>query len=65
MHRPDPHQARARELCLATGVDPDSRMGDGRGRPAWCDYRDAARKEPRRFRSAAGMKTKGPRELVI
>jgi tRNA-splicing ligase RtcB len=43
--RSDPHQARARELCQAAGVDPDSRVGEGRGRPAWTDYRDAARAE--------------------
>ncbi|WP_298273180.1 RtcB family protein [uncultured Bradyrhizobium sp.] len=45
MRRPDPHQERARELCLAAGIDPDSRVGEGRGQPAWCLYRDAARKE--------------------
>jgi tRNA-splicing ligase RtcB (3'-phosphate/5'-hydroxy nucleic acid ligase) len=43
--RADPYQERARELCTIAGVDPDSRVGDGRGRPAWCDYRDAARAE--------------------
>jgi tRNA-splicing ligase RtcB len=43
--RPDPFQQRARELCLAAGIDPDSRVGEGRGQPAWCLYRDAARKE--------------------
>jgi tRNA-splicing ligase RtcB (3'-phosphate/5'-hydroxy nucleic acid ligase) len=43
--RTDPYQARARELCLAAGIDPDSRVGEGRGQPAWCGYRDAARKE--------------------
>jgi tRNA-splicing ligase RtcB (3'-phosphate/5'-hydroxy nucleic acid ligase) len=43
--REDPYQRRARELCQAAGIDPDSRVGDGRGRPAWCDYRDAARAE--------------------
>ena len=43
--RPDPYQERARELCLAAGIDPDSRVGEGRGQPAWCVYRDAARKE--------------------
>jgi tRNA-splicing ligase RtcB len=43
--RIDPYQARARELCLSAGVDPDSRVGDGRGQPAWCQYRDAARAE--------------------
>ncbi|MGV7213603.1 RtcB family protein [Bradyrhizobium sp. UFLA05-112] len=45
MRRPDPYQERARELCLAAGVDPDSRVGEGRGQPAWCLCRDAARKE--------------------
>lgn len=43
--RTDPYQQRARDLAIAAGVDPDSRIGDGRGRPAWCDFRDAARKE--------------------
>ena len=45
MRRPDPYEDRARELCLAAGIDPDSRVGEGRGRPAWCDYRQAARSE--------------------
>jgi len=45
MRRSDPYMERARELCLAAGVDPDSRVGEGRGQPAWCLYRDAARKE--------------------
>jgi len=45
MRRPDPYEARARELCLAAGVDPDSRVGEGRGRPAWVDYRQSARNE--------------------
>ena len=45
MNRPDPYRERARELCLAAGADPDSRVGEGRGMPAWCLYRDAARKE--------------------
>ncbi|UGY13846.1 RtcB family protein [Bradyrhizobium septentrionale] len=45
MRRADPYQERARELCRAAGIDPDSRVGAGRGQPAWCLYRDAARKE--------------------
>ena len=45
MTRMDPYQQRARELCAAAGVDPDSRIGEGRGQPAWCQYRDAARRE--------------------
>lgn len=51
--RPDPYQARARELCVADGKDPDSRVGEGRGRPAWCDYRDAVRAEQNKQESDA------------
>src|SRR5579859_2749344 len=43
--RKDPYQERAKELCRAAGIDPDSRVGEGRGMPAWCSYRDAARAE--------------------
>jgi tRNA-splicing ligase RtcB (3'-phosphate/5'-hydroxy nucleic acid ligase) len=41
MTRPDPYQARARELCLAAGIDPDSRIERPglRSMPAWCAYR--------------------------
>jgi tRNA-splicing ligase RtcB (3'-phosphate/5'-hydroxy nucleic acid ligase) len=55
MQRVDPYQARARELCQATGVDPDSRVYktdpdtgerlEPRGQPAWCHYRQQARDE--------------------
>lgn len=48
MSRSDPYMARARELCAAAGVDPDSRVpkaGSGRGMPAWCNFRQAARNE--------------------
>lgn len=43
--KPHPMEARARELCAAAGIDPDSRVGEGRGMPAWCTFRDAARQE--------------------
>jgi tRNA-splicing ligase RtcB (3'-phosphate/5'-hydroxy nucleic acid ligase) len=43
--RTDRYRERARELCIAAGIDPDSRVGEGRGQPAWCLYRDAARRE--------------------
>ena len=43
--RSDPYRERARELCVAAGIDPESRVGEGRGQPAWCLYRDAARRE--------------------
>lgn len=46
--RSDPYQDRARELCLAAGIDPDSRVevpGKPRGVPAWCQFRDQARAE--------------------
>ncbi|MEW6436393.1 MAG: RtcB family protein [Pseudomonadota bacterium] len=45
MNRPDPYQSRARELCAAAGLDPDSRIGEGRGQPAWCQFRRQARNE--------------------
>ena len=45
MRRPDPYRTRARELCIAAGIEPDSRIGEGRGQPAWCTFRDAARAE--------------------
>jgi tRNA-splicing ligase RtcB len=43
--RADPSEARARELAIAAGVDPDGRVpkpGSERGMPAWCTFRDAA-----------------------
>src|SRR5215475_9280001 len=47
MRKPDRYETRARELALAAGVDPDSRIErpGQRSMPAWCAYRDAARKE--------------------
>jgi hypothetical protein len=45
---PDRLENRRRELALAAGVDPDSRIekpGSPRGMPAWCAFRDAARAE--------------------
>jgi tRNA-splicing ligase RtcB (3'-phosphate/5'-hydroxy nucleic acid ligase) len=47
MRRPDPYQERARELCRAAGIDPDSRVErlGMRSMPAWCAYRDTARQE--------------------
>src|SRR5262245_2241229 len=45
--KPDRYEARARELALVAGVDPDSRIErpGQRSMPAWCAYRDAARAE--------------------
>ena len=45
MRKPDRYEARARELALAAGLDPDSRVGEGRGMPAWCTFRAAALQE--------------------
>lgn len=45
MKRPDPYQERARELAVEAGKNPDDRVGEGRGQPVWCQYRDAARAE--------------------
>jgi tRNA-splicing ligase RtcB len=43
--QPDKLEARARELATAAGLDPDSRVGEGRGTPVWCTFRDVARDE--------------------
>ena len=45
MRPPDKYEQRARELAIAAGLDPDARVGEGRGMPAWCTFRDAARQE--------------------
>lgn len=45
MRKPHRLEERARELCVAAGIDPTSRVGEGRGMPAWCTFRDAARQE--------------------
>ena len=53
MRKADPFEARARELCVAAGIEPDGRVGEGRGQPAWCTFRDAARKEQQLRETAA------------
>ncbi len=45
MTRSDPYQARARELAIAAGLNPDDRVGEGRGMPVWCTFRKAAEEE--------------------
>ena len=48
IRKPDPLEARCREICLANDIDPDGRIpmpGKDRGIPAWCCYRDQARAE--------------------
>lgn len=48
MRRKDPFEARARELAIEAGLDPDSRVpmpGSHRTMPAWCKFRQAARQE--------------------
>jgi tRNA-splicing ligase RtcB (3'-phosphate/5'-hydroxy nucleic acid ligase) len=44
MARPDPFQARARELAIAAGLDPDARIErpGQRSMPTWCTFRHAA-----------------------
>lgn len=46
MRKPDSFESRARELCQVAGIDPDSRVGEGRGMPAWCTFRAAAQRDP-------------------
>ena len=59
MTRPvDPLEARARGIASEFGVDPDSRipMPDShRTRPAWTDYREAARAEKQASKEAADL----------
>lgn len=47
MSRKDPYQARARELAIAAGLNPDDRMPrpGQRPMPVWCQFRQAARDE--------------------
>lgn len=45
MTRSDPYQERARALATESGLDPDARVGEGRGMPQWCAFRDTARAE--------------------
>jgi tRNA-splicing ligase RtcB (3'-phosphate/5'-hydroxy nucleic acid ligase) len=47
MRRPDPYEARARELASLAGLDPDGRVErpGARSMPVWCTFRDAARAE--------------------
>jgi tRNA-splicing ligase RtcB len=55
--RADPLEIVARDMCLAAGIDPDSRVakpGSPRGMPAWCNFRDAAR-AARNTREAADL----------
>jgi tRNA-splicing ligase RtcB len=55
--RADPLDIVARDMCLAAGIDPDSRvakLGNPRGMPAWCNFRDAAR-AARNAREAADL----------
>jgi tRNA-splicing ligase RtcB (3'-phosphate/5'-hydroxy nucleic acid ligase) len=52
----DPLEARARELCLAAGLDLDGRIpktGSTRGMPAWTAFRDAAQFERQRAEQAS------------
>lgn len=54
--RSDPYKERARELAVEAGLDPDAKIDrpGQRPMPAWCLYRDAARKE-QQLREAAAV----------
>jgi tRNA-splicing ligase RtcB len=61
--RTDPYQLRARELAIAAGLDPNGRIGEGRGTPIWCGFRDKARAEHvarEAAETAASIKTIAP-----
>ena len=60
--RANPLETRCRELALAAGIDPDSRVvkpGSERGMPAWCTFGDAARAE-QNLREAAELAAATP-----
>src|ERR1044071_2637694 len=45
MRPADKLEQRARELAMGAGLKRDDRVGEGRGMPAWCAFRAAARHE--------------------
>lgn len=62
MRQNDPMEARCRELALAAGIDPDSRIakaGSPRGQPAWCGFRDTVNAERQARDTAAVAATLG------
>ncbi len=61
MRRSDPLEARARELAIEAGLDPDSRVErpGQRSMPLWCTYRDAARAE-RNLKAAEALSVELP-----
>lgn len=63
MNRPDPYGARALELCIAAGQEPDARVGPGRGWPAWTEYRQKARAEHLAREAEAAAHTIAPQGL--
>ena len=62
MARADPYQARARELAIAAGLDPDAKIDRPAQRPlpTWCTFRDAARAEHMAQEAAAVALTLPP-----
>src|ERR1041384_4598219 len=54
MRRSGPYETRARELAVAAGLNPDDRVGEGRGMPVWCTFRAPARQENAVQEAAAG-----------
>jgi tRNA-splicing ligase RtcB len=65
--REDPFELRARELCLAAGQDPESRIlkpGSDRGMPAWCLYRTAAQAEISALKAAEVFAVSSDAEFI-
>jgi tRNA-splicing ligase RtcB len=62
MTRTDPYQERARELAIAAGLDPDTRIErpGQRSMPVWCTFRDAARAEHQAREASALSAEIGP-----
>jgi tRNA-splicing ligase RtcB len=63
--RTDPYQARARALAVEAGLDPDARVGEGRGMPLWCSFRDKARAEHVAREAAATAASIAPQAIAF
>ena len=57
--KPDPLEARCREMAVTAGLDPDARIpyNEKRTQPAWCRYREQARAERTKEALAAVAKS--------
>ncbi|MGD9739454.1 MAG: RtcB family protein [Bauldia sp.] len=68
MRKPDRYEARARELAIAAGLDPEARVErpGQRSMPLWCTFRDAARAEETKAKTdAVAASIAGPQRAAF